>query len=93
MLLAQFASYLIKGAIEAARGEAGKAGELATEKNWNKAQSKWGKLTKHEEVKKAAETVVKLPDNVDTLTALRLQIKLALPADPALVKILERFLA
>ena len=53
----------------------------------------WSNLTEHEEVKKAAETVAKLPDDADAHAALRLQIKLALAADPALVETLERLLA
>jgi len=85
--------YLVKGGIKAGKSAAGKIGELATEKGWYKAQSMWSNLTEHEEVKKAAETVAKLPDDADAHAALRLQIKLALAADPALVETLERLLA
>ena len=93
LLLAPFAPYLIKGGIEAAKGAAGKVGELATEKGWDKIQSMWSKLAKHEGVKKAAETIAKLPEDADAQAALRLQIKLALSADATLVEALEKFLA
>jgi|GEM_PF-1249465 len=93
LFLTPLVPYLIKGGIEAGKSAAGKIGELATEKGWEKAQSMWGKLTKHEEVKKAAETVAKLPDDADAQAALRLQIKLALTADTALVEALEKLLA
>ena len=93
LFLAPFTPYLIKGRIEAAKGAAGKVGELVTEKGWDTAQSMWGKLLKHEEVKKAAEIVAKLPGDSDAQAALRLQIKLALAADEALVETLERLLA
>ena len=93
LFLAPFTPYLVKGGIEAAKGAAGKVGELTTEKGWEKAQSMWGKLTKHEELKKAAETVAKLPDDADAQAALRLQIKLAMTADATLAEALEKFLA
>jgi hypothetical protein len=93
LFLAPFIPYLIKGGIETAKGAAGKVGELATEKGLTIAQSMWSKLSKHEEVKKAAETVAELPDDADAQAALRLHIKLAIAADPALVEILERLLA
>ena len=92
LFLAPFVPYLIKGGIETGKAAAGKLGELATEKGWEKAQSIWSKLTKHEEVKKAAETVAKIPDDADAQAALRLQIKLALTADTELVLALDKLL-
>jgi hypothetical protein len=93
LFLTPLIPYLIKGGIEAGKAAAGKIGELATEKGWEKAQAMWGKLTRHEEVKKAAETVSKLPEDTDAQAALRLQIKLAMKADAALVDVLEKLLA
>jgi len=93
LFLTPLVPYLIKGGIEAGKSAAGKLGELATEKGWEKAKSMWSNLTMHEEVKKAAETVAKLPDDADAQAALRLQIKLALAADAALVEKIEKILA
>jgi hypothetical protein len=93
LFLTPFVPYLIKGGIEAGKSAAGKLGELATEKGWEKAQSMWSRLTKHEEVKKAAETVAKLPADADAQAALRLQIMLALTADTALIEVLEKLVA
>lgn len=90
--LAPFFPYLIKGGIEAGRSAAGKVGELATEKGWKIVWSVWDKLMKHEDTKKAAETVAKHPDDVDAQTALRSQIKLVLAADTDLAEILEKLI-
>ena len=81
---------MIKGGTEAAKGAAGKVGELATEKGWEKAQSIWSILTKHEKVKKAVETFAKIPDDADAQAALRLHIKLALATDESLVDAVEK---
>ena len=91
--LAPYIPYLLKGGLEMAKSAAGRLGELITEEGWEKAKLLWGKLVQREEVKKAAETVVNLPEDTDALSALRLQIKLAFAADFALAENLEKMMA
>lgn len=90
--LTPFIPDLIKGGIEVGKSAAGKIGDLVTEKSWDKVQSIWGKLGKHENIKNAAETVDKLPNDNDALAALRLQIKLVLAANDDLAKTLENIM-
>jgi len=91
--LAPFVPYLIKGGIEAAKSAAGKVGELSIEKSWEKAQAIWSKFNSHADVTKAAETVVRLPEDEDARSVLQLQIKLALKTDETLAAALEKLLA
>lgn len=92
-IITPFIPYLVKGGIEAGKSAAGKIGELATEKGWDKAQALWSKISGHSDVKKAAETLAKLPEDADALAALRLQIKLVLDSNADLVAAIENLLS
>jgi len=85
--------YLIKGGLEAGKAAAGKLGEPTTEKGWEKGQSLWKLLSRHERVKQAAETAAGLPEDADAQAALRLQIRLVLESEAALAKTLEKAMA
>lgn len=92
--LAPFLPALLNLGAKAASGAATKAGETAgtklTENALNKAKAIWEKLhpkvEAKEAAKEAAEDVAKAPDDEDLQTALRVQLKKILEADPDLAE-------
>jgi hypothetical protein len=98
--LAPFLPALLNLGAKAASGAATKAGETAgtklTENALNKAKAIWEKLHPKVEAKEAAkeavEDVAKVPDDEDLQTALRVQLKKILEADPDLAEAIAQIL-
>jgi RNA binding exosome subunit len=86
--LAPFLPYLVKAGSKAAE----KAGEKFTGVAWEKAQSMWAKLSKKDDVERAAKDVVEMPEDEDAQAALRLQVKKQLQEDDSLMKELTALL-
>lgn len=98
--LAPFLPTLMKLGGKVLEGAAAKSGETAgtklTEKALNKANAIWEKLfpkvEAKEAAKEAADDVAKAPDDADAQTALRVQLKKILEANPDLAAAIEKIM-
>lgn len=93
--LTPYLPYLVKGVKLAGQELAKKLGEKAGEQGWKNAQRIWEKLQPRltsPAAQEALQDAASAPEDQDALAALRLQLKKALQADPALLRELTALL-
>lgn len=84
VFLAPFLPYLLKAGEKAGEKAVEEAGKKFGEAAWEQAKALWGKLSRKERVRKAAEAAAVLPDNPAVQQGVEVEVARALQEDETL---------